>query len=187
MEHKGFTPPFLYADNGIKGILNFMTIHHRRNALHKERAGFTPALTVSAGFTLVELLVTISIISVLASVVLTSVNSARAKARDAKRRADMRQVQTALEFYYDTNNAYPSVVADNLGTELSNLSGSLAPYLSVIPSDPKSGWHTYQYVRGPASDNSYGLWVRLESSGYCVIGVSVNPGWWGSPNPPLCP
>ncbi len=59
------------------------------------------------GFTLIELLVVISIIGLLSSVVLTSVNSARAKARDARRITDLKQIQTALEFYYDTNGSYP--------------------------------------------------------------------------------
>ena len=53
-----------------------------------------------------ELLVVISIISLLSSVVFASVNSARAKARDAKRRSDLRQIQTALEFYYDKYGTY---------------------------------------------------------------------------------
>ena len=60
-----------------------------------------------SGFTLVELLVVISIIGVLASVVFASINSARAKARDARRIADLRQIATALEFYYDANGQYP--------------------------------------------------------------------------------
>lgn len=61
-----------------------------------------------AGFTLIELLVVISIISLLSSIVLTSVNSARVKARDARRLADVRQLSTALQLYFDDNNAFPS-------------------------------------------------------------------------------
>ena len=59
-----------------------------------------------AGFTLIELLVVIAIIGVLASIVTTALNSARVKARDASRRAELKSIQTALEFYYDTNGTY---------------------------------------------------------------------------------
>ena len=61
----------------------------------------------TAGFTLIELLVVIAIIGILSSVVLASVNSARAKARDTKRIADFRQIQTALELFYDQYGQYP--------------------------------------------------------------------------------
>lgn len=138
------------------------------------------------GFTLIELLVVISIIGLLSSIVLTSVNSARVKARDARRRADMKQVQTALEFYFDSNNAYPSIGCEGCGVGIAGLSGPLAPYLPQIPADPKGdGWHVYQYVRGPA--DAYGLWLRMESTGYCKMGVNVNAGWWGPlSSTPIC-
>ena len=58
--------------------------------------------SISAGFTLIELLVVIAIIGVLASVVLASLNSARQKARDARRAADVRQLVLAMNLYIDS-------------------------------------------------------------------------------------
>lgn len=66
----------------------------------------------SRGFTLIELLVVIAIISLLSSIVLSSLNSARAKARDAKRLLDMHQIQTALELYYNDYGYYPNTDSD---------------------------------------------------------------------------
>ena len=59
-----------------------------------------------AGFTLIELLVVIAIISLLSSVVMASLNSARSKARDARRISDIKQLQLALGFYYDKYGSY---------------------------------------------------------------------------------
>ncbi len=105
------------------------------------------------GFTLIELLVVISIIALLSSVVLASLNTARAKARDSERIAELKAVQTALELYRTDNGSYPSTggtgnwrgMCSNFnpgGTyTTSGASGyvpGLAPtYVSVLPRDPK--------------------------------------------------
>ena len=138
------------------------------------------------GFTLIELLVVIAIIGVLASTVLASLNGARAKARDARRKSDIRQLKLALEFYFDANNAYPSIGCEGCGIDVAGLAGPLAPYIPIIPTDPSGpSWHTYQYVRGPF--DAYGIFMRLESTGYCKTGVNVNSGWWGPPaTVPVC-
>lgn len=62
---------------------------------------------ISLGFTLVELLVVIAIISLLASIVLSSLNVTRAKSRDSRRLLDFHQFETALELFYGTYNLYP--------------------------------------------------------------------------------
>jgi len=60
----------------------------------------------SAGFTLIELLVVIAVIGLLATIIAASVNSARVKARDAKRKADLANIVQAMELYYDQNQTY---------------------------------------------------------------------------------
>lgn len=58
------------------------------------------------GFTLLELLVVIAIIGLLSTIAVTSLNSGRQKARDAKRISQVKAVQTAMEFIYDSQNDY---------------------------------------------------------------------------------
>lgn len=107
---------------------------------------------------MIELLVVIAIIGLLSSVVLASLNGARVKARNARRIADMKQMQTALELYYNDNNAYPAATA------------SLAPsYIAALPTDPGSGSAAYTYVKA-ASGNYYCLGAAIEGS---VVPVST--------------
>lgn len=63
----------------------------------------------SRAFTLIELLVVISIIGLLSSVVLSSLNSVRAKARDSVRLSELNQVSKALMLYFNDHNlTYPA-------------------------------------------------------------------------------
>ena len=59
------------------------------------------------GFTLIELLVVVAIIGILATIIIASLNSARSKARDAKRHQDIKTIQNALEVYYLEHGEYP--------------------------------------------------------------------------------
>lgn len=132
------------------------------------------------GFTLIELLVVVAIIGLLSSVVLTSLNTARGKGRDAKRASDVHQLKIALEYYYDANGFYPSIGTDNVGYSVSGLATPLSIYLKIIPDDPLGGSSAWQYGRGPVATNSYGLWIYTEKLGArCGSGVNFNPGWWG--------
>jgi len=123
------------------------------------------------GFTLIELLVVIAIIGILAAIVLVSLNTARAKARDTRRLGDIKQFQLAMEMYYGDNKTYP--ISDWLhsnqdtwknGTNV--LAVALKPYLSVLPLDPKneagtaySGNYTYSYYA--LSHGASGQWYMM--------------------------
>ena len=81
------------------------------------------------GFTLIELLVVVAIIGLLATLSIVALNNARARARDAKRVADVKQIQTALELYYNDQGAYPA----SLGTTVA--SGTTV-YMTSVPTAP---------------------------------------------------
>lgn len=115
------------------------------------------------GFTLIELLVVIAIIGILASVVLASLNSARQKARDARRVADIKQLQLALELYFDSNNKYPIALADLV-------TGGQIPSEPIDPSNDgttlcRADHYCYaHYGVDPASPTYYHLGAKLEQN-----------------------
>lgn len=108
------------------------------------------------GFTLLELLVVISIIAVLLAISASAFLSARATSRDAKRKTDLEQVRSALELYKADNGSYPT----NTGTVGSVLTGLVSPtqYISKLPSDP--GLNSYYYMS--LNTGGYALCAALE-------------------------
>ncbi len=112
----------------------------------------SPPIKTDNGFTLIELLVVISIISLLSAIGAASLNSARAKARDARRIADIQQLKTAVELFYDANG-YPPSDGTERTTKCSLYSNGTVPhatlsmqsilqplvsngFISTIPCDP---------------------------------------------------
>ena len=79
--------------------------------------------SIKKGFTLVELLVVIAIIGILASIIVVSVSSARVKARDARRKADLTQVTAAIQLYYADNHAYPAPAGATGDLRFKNIAG----------------------------------------------------------------
>jgi prepilin-type N-terminal cleavage/methylation domain-containing protein len=126
------------------------------------------------GFTLIELLVVIAIIGILSSVVLASLNGARKKGRDARRVSDIKQMQLALEMYYDANSSeYPDSVCTTVSGG-SCTAGTLMPtYIATVPNDPQANSTSFAYGYDNLTSASAACAV---ASGVCtsyVIGATL--------------
>lgn len=102
------------------------------------------------GFTLIEMLVVVAIVGLLSSVVVVGVGGAREKARDAKRIADIRQIQTYLEANY-ANGAYPASLPANV--------------------TPPIAGEAYSYCQ---SGESYTAGADLENGGNKPLGAAAS-------------
>ena len=98
------------------------------------------------GFTLIELLVVVSVIAILAAVGIAAFTGATKRARDSRRKADMKSIQDAFESYYAIYNKYPARVTS--GGRI-----SIDGRYFLIPSDPKTG--------------SYYTWTGNNTTRYC--------------------
>jgi len=117
------------------------------------------------GFSLVELLVVMSLIAILAgSLSILSINRNLGKGRDSKRQSDLEGLRSALEQYRYDNGKYITSTGGDAGSVLSVLPTG---YLGALPSDPASG-NYYYYLSPTTSPGSYQLCARLD-------GLSVTP------------
>lgn len=118
------------------------------------------------GFTLVELLVVISIISFLSTIILSSMEAARARARDSKRIQEVLEVEKALHLYYSDYGVYPLTTGNGAWSALSVLVDG--GYLSSVPEDPTQTSNctdgqwvdtgcSYYYWRGKANSECNGF------------------------------
>lgn len=138
--------------------------------------------THKKGFTLVELLVVIAIIGLLSTLAIVALNSARQRSRDAKRVSDVRQIQTALQLYFDAQNEYPFVAAnptnlgagnfvvlDSNGFEAVAAAGATV-YMGLIPSYP---------TPGPAGGSvNYAYSSLLANGGAACPDAASTCGWY---------
>ncbi len=128
------------------------------------------------GFTLIEMLIVLSILALLIAGVSISLPTQGKNARDSRRKVDIEQIRSALELYRtdQANGNYPN-------GNYSTLSTPLSPYMNSIPVDPTNvAPYLYTYVPSPAgctnvSPNfctSYTVTYTLERTG---VTVSLTP------------
>lgn len=112
-------------------------------------------LTKQKGFTLLELLLVIVVVSLLAFVLYPRLVAGPINARDADRKQDLAKIKNALEHYYQENGSYPA--------QLTSIVEGATPYLKPpLPTDPKTKvLYVYTPIGNPAT--SYVLSATLEN------------------------
>lgn len=147
------------------------------------------------GFTLIEMLIVVAIIGLLAGVIFFGLGGQKGIARDAKRIADLKSVQQALELYYQANDKYPAAagcpasagVSGGWTTCWTNLQSALTGAnigVRSIPIDPlNDGTFYYNYgvdSGGTPQYQNYVLSAKLENKDHKALDDSINnPGLYG--------
>ncbi|MFZ2024956.1 MAG: prepilin-type N-terminal cleavage/methylation domain-containing protein [Microgenomates group bacterium] len=111
------------------------------------------------GFTLMEILIAIAIIAVLTAIGIVSYGSINRNARNAKRKSDVGQMQSALELYRSDFGYYPAINTGGMAVaETLEENADFLTYLSDVPVDPKHVSYMYQAL----SENAGQYY------GYCI-------------------
>jgi len=118
-----------------------------------------------SGFTLFELLVSISIIAILTAIAVVSFGGLNKKTRDARRTSDLEKIRLSLEAARQTGGTYPDNLSSLVGASL----------LDSGPVDPKGVGYSYNYEVGTSGFN-YVLCAQMEDIGSTNISISDNCG-----------
>ncbi len=138
-------------------------------------------------FTLVELMVVITVIAILMTIAIVSFTRIQKQSRDTKRKADMRTLQTALQAYYTEFQAYPISTTETAVSQAAPgpLLALTPNYIPSVPTAPGGTstltYPSYTYVSG-ANGYTYAICADLETatgSGQLWVVNTTNPGGYG--------
>jgi len=114
-------------------------------------------LKIKRGFTLLEMLVVIGIIAILVGIGSVAYSTAQKKARDAKRQADLKSFQSAMEQCYSVNSyAYPTITGGGTTSIAEDCPSANGPDLTIT--DPSTKTYTVS-----SATTTYSVQVTLES------------------------
>ena len=124
-------------------------------------------------FTLIELLIVISILGVLATIGLVAFRSAQFRGRDAQRKSDLKQISSALELYFSDYGRYPTsssgLIMGCPSTTQSACNWGSGPfwdqkttYFKVVPKDPANSQN--YYYKADSTAQKFQLFAHLENS-----------------------
>jgi prepilin-type N-terminal cleavage/methylation domain-containing protein len=130
------------------------------------------------GFTLIELLIVIAIVAILTALVTTNLQAARSRARDIRRKSDLRSIEQSLRLYYNDAKSFPTG-DDGNGYRIEGCGTIAAPstcswgsafatdknvYMSTLPTDPSSADTTIYYQYYSVDGDQYLLVAGLENA-----------------------
>ncbi len=120
------------------------------------------------GFTLVEMLVVISIIAILTSVLAGGYVNSQKSSRDAARKMQLKSISDALNSFYADNNRFPMSTGTTGITNLISIQGQLDDgkgmiYIKKMPKETKTGMKEIKYLVSSPSGRSFWLFTNLEN------------------------
>lgn len=115
----------------------------------------TNSFPKAAGFTLIEIMISIAIVGITFGVIITSAAAVRQTGRDGQRQADILAIKSALQNFYADQNYFPNNLTTTTSTDIStyspltNCSGTASctptkTYLNFVPVDPSNVAYKYK-------------------------------------------
>lgn len=134
---------------------------------------------IQSAFTLIELLIVISILSILITLGIEAFTASQQHGRDVERKSDLKQISSALELYYSDYGKYPPASSS---APLGRILGCPSPtgsctwggstafwdskttYMKLVPKDPIFSQNYFYRIADSPGNQKYQLYARLEST-----------------------